>query len=206
LFYSTVEEDIMAVATRVDLGRVEVVSMRELTLHTAAVVDRVRMDGCPRAIVKHGRFQAALWPLPAGLESKMLADAVDRGRFVLEEGSAVAVPVQDLVAGDAGVPDDGHEPSITPEGSGRAGQDQRYGIATMSELNQKSSEVVGRVRDGEHLVLTRHGRFVALLVPVPQNLESMLLARAAAFMETLDDGTNGSSSGLAVDVAQAWAD
>jgi prevent-host-death family protein len=36
------------------------------------------------------------------------------------------------------------------------------------ELNQHTSRYVGRVKDGETVEVTEHGRLVALLVPVPR--------------------------------------
>ncbi len=36
----------------------------------------------------------------------------------------------------------------------------------LKELNQQTSKVVARVRNGEHLMVTDHGRDVAMLVPV----------------------------------------
>jgi prevent-host-death family protein len=206
------------VAMKVDLGRVEVVTMRELTLHTAAVIDRLRAEGLPRVVVKHGRFQAALWPLRSGIEADALSSAVDASDFVLQ-GSAKGVPVQDLIQ-DADKPAPGRvdlsvdapeadEPRpMSQEENDEVdvieGRQHSYGIATMSELSQNPSTVVSRVREGERLVVTRHGRFLALLVPLPPNLESRLLASVPDFMGTLDDGNREFSSGLPVDVAKAW--
>ena len=36
----------------------------------------------------------------------------------------------------------------------------------LKELNQQTSRVIARVRDGERLVVTDHGRDVAMLVPI----------------------------------------
>ena len=39
----------------------------------------------------------------------------------------------------------------------------------LKELNQQTSKVVARVRNGERLMVTDHGRGVAMLVPVISN-------------------------------------
>lgn len=48
----------------------------------------------------------------------------------------------------------------------------------LKELNQQTSKVVARVRNGEHLMVTDHGRDVAMLVPVVSNsaFQTMLSA------------------------------
>lgn len=38
----------------------------------------------------------------------------------------------------------------------------------LKELNQQTSKVASRVRNGEHLMVTDHGRDVMMLVPVTQ--------------------------------------
>ncbi len=37
----------------------------------------------------------------------------------------------------------------------------------LKALNQQTSQVIGRVRNGERLIVTDHGRGIAMLVPMP---------------------------------------
>ncbi len=39
----------------------------------------------------------------------------------------------------------------------------------LKALNQQTSQVIGRVRNGERLIITDHGRGVAMLVPIPES-------------------------------------
>jgi prevent-host-death family protein len=39
----------------------------------------------------------------------------------------------------------------------------------MKSLNQQTSQVISRVRNGERLIITDHGRGVAMLVPIPDS-------------------------------------
>jgi prevent-host-death family protein len=188
----------MAGAIRVDLGRVDIVSMRELTLNTAHVIERLRSDGLPRVIVKHGRFQAALIPLRAGIEGELVSSAIDVNGLI-RRGSTEAVPVEDLIR-DTTI----SSPEVGATETRQPDPQQRYGVVGMSELSQRPSAVVSRVRDGEHLVITRHGRWVAILMPLPTNFESSLVSKLPDFMATLDDGTREFSSSMTIDQAEAW--
>lgn len=159
-------------ASRVDLAQVEVVSMRELVQHTAAVIQRLRAEDVPRVVVKHGRFQAVLWPLSTGIED-LLSSAVNLGDLSVA-GSAEGVPVQDLIQNPSAAQRVDASVDAPEAAESHRSRDQTFGMATMAELNQGTSAVVDRVHRGEHLVITRHGHFVALLVPLPPNLESLL--------------------------------
>ncbi len=39
----------------------------------------------------------------------------------------------------------------------------------LKALNQQTSQVIGRVRKGERLIVTDHGRGIAMLVPIPES-------------------------------------
>jgi prevent-host-death family protein len=39
----------------------------------------------------------------------------------------------------------------------------------LKALNQQTSQVIARVRQGERLIVTDHGRGVAMLVPIPES-------------------------------------
>lgn len=193
----------MMTVTRVDLGRVEVVTMRELTLRTGAVIERLRAEGVPRVVVKHGRFQAALWPLPPGVEADLLSAAVESGDLSLQ-GSTGGARAQDLIARSSGAAGGEDQSGPGPAVTTAQRPNQTFATATMSQLSQQPSTVISRVRDGERLIVTRHGRFVAILVPLPPNLESQLLASVPDFLATLDAGHGAHRSGMPVDIARAW--
>jgi prevent-host-death family protein len=190
-------------AQRVDLGRVEILTMRELTQHTARVIEQVRKEGRPRAVVKHGRFQASLWPLEDGFESWLLAKAVSAGDLVVDL-SGEGRSVDDLIA---------EETSMEGGGASPAGEDLRrhpdqiYGTVSMTEFNQATSAVIERVRGGQRLIITRRGRYLALLAPLPKNLASLLLATAPEFLRTIDAGKDGEvGRGFPVEVIEALSD
>jgi antitoxin (DNA-binding transcriptional repressor) of toxin-antitoxin stability system len=191
----------MPIAQRVDLGRVEVLTMRELTLHTAHVIERIRKDGLPRAIVKHGRFQASLWPLEENFESRLLARAISDGNIIVDP-SGRGRSVDELLLEEAATDSD-----VTSHTSERQERHQEYSTVSMTEFNQATSAVVERVHAGQRLFVTRHGRYLALLTPLPQNLESLLLANAPEFLRTVDTGSrDGVGHGLPAGIAEAMSD
>lgn len=189
--------------TKVDLGRVEVLTMRELTLHTARVIERIRQDAQPRAIVKHGRFQALLWPLDEDFDSRLLARAIQKGDFIVDP-SGGGRPVDELISEETA---DGPEVVSPSSEAQESHRDQDYSTVSMTELNQATSAIVERARAGQGLFITKHGRYLALLAPLPDNLESRLIAAVPEFLATLDMGSrDGVGHGLSADVAKAMFD
>ncbi len=173
--------------------------MRELTLHTAEVIERLRAERRPRAVVKHGRLQATLWPLEPGIESLLVRRALQSGYFTVG-ASGQSRLVDELLENEAS-----DERTRVVEPTNR--RESVYSTVSMTELNQKPSVVIGRVREGERLVVTRHGRFLALIVATPPGLESRLLASIPDFMATLDNGQrDGVGHGMLVDVAEAMTE
>lgn len=184
-------------ALRVDLGRVEVLNMRELTLHTARVIEQIRKDGLPRAIAKHGRFLASLWPLAENFESELLARAIGEGKMSVDL-SGDGKPVDELLS---------EETAMESDENPYSAESPAFGAVSMAEFNQSTSAVVERVHAGQRLFVTRHGRYVALLTPLPKNLESFLIASVPEFIQTMDMGSrDGVGYGFQADIAEALTD
>lgn len=57
---------------------------------------------------------------------------------------------------------------LGPRGSGPEHRVLRVGEVTLSELNHGASDVVRRVEGGELAVVSRHGRPVAVIVPITE--------------------------------------
>lgn len=193
-------------AIKIDLGRVEVVTMRELTLHTAKVIDRVRTERRSRLIVRHGRFQAWMHPIDSGREAWVVREATKRGMLVVQS-SGPARTVDDLLgeleAEEAASEDEG--PHAGPDAGGtRTGT---FGVVTMSELNRAPSRVIDQVRSGASLIVTKHGRMCVLLATLPDGVEAALLREVPGgpgFLKTADMGSrDGVAYGFKADVAAA---
>lgn len=85
---------------RVELEEARVVKMRDLTLHTSAVIDEINKSGEPALVSKHGRFVALITPLAGhSIESLVLASDPALRQVVREAlDDKDDVPVDDFPA------------------------------------------------------------------------------------------------------------
>ena len=60
-------------------------------------------------------------------------------------------------------------------------------VYTMRQLNQQAAAVLDEInRSGQPAVITRHGRFVAMITPLAgMKVESLVLSRESAFVDSL---------------------
>jgi prevent-host-death family protein len=133
-----------------------------------------------------------------GSAARILELALADGILTLPEPGAEGVLVETLLSEESP-----QEPGAI-SGAGRTGQ--RYGVITSQSLSQRPSAVLARVEDGERLVVTRHGRFMVFLLPLPKEMTAQLLASAVAFLASLDSGSrDGEGYGYPVDLAEILA-
>ncbi len=199
----------MVTSLRIDLGRAKVVTTRELSRDTASVVETVVSQGNPAVITKHGRMIAVLVNLGVVPESQLLTSKAAEG-FVAslthpDEKVAVGVEADDLLNQiNAGHVTEA-EPRVITEGN-----IPRATLVSMRRLNQQTSEVLNEVRDSSQpAIVSRRGRLLAALLPLPPHVESWLLSSAAArgWTTTLGkDVRDGVAPGLEVDLVEAHID
>lgn len=81
-------------------------------------------------------------------------------------------------------------------------------IYTMRDLNQRTAQVLQEINDaGEPALVTRHGRFVALITPLlNRGLERRLVAAAVEAGEPLDEDENSPGEGQGVYNAEEVAE
>ncbi len=169
----------MPIATRSYLGRAKVVTSRELSLDTAAVVEDVVNRDKPVIITKHGRLIAALVSLPASAapEAEILASpAAQAFMNTLDAEGSASTGIELL---DDGLCED--EPGTRNSGPDASVRLPRASVVTMRRLNQQTGAVLNEVRSRRGAtLLSKHGRLIAALVPVPADIESQLLDDLAA--------------------------
>lgn len=186
----------MSTATRVDLGRVEVVTMRELTLHTAKVIDRVRELMKVRVITRHGRLAGFIEPLMTEAPGHLLAYAINKGLLAMPADDALAVTSDEMRASIEDSPSDSQD---VPR--------HQIGVATSQDLNQHTKDIMDRVGNGEHLIVTRHGRPLVMLHPFADGTIAHLLSQVPEFVGTPETGMHdGVGYGLPTSVMEAMTD
>jgi len=176
---------------------VEVVTMRELTLHSAAVIDQVRDLKRIRVITRHGRLAGFIEPLPDETTGVLFAWALTNGVLALPSAQA------------PGLTSDEMRPSVddVPTSEQRAVLPEKVGVATSRELSQHTREVMDRVGNGEHLVVTRHGRPVVALHPFSEGILASLLSEVPEFVGTEDSGRrDGIAYGVPTSMVAALTD
>lgn len=144
-------------------------SIRELTERTAEAIDQVTRTRVPVAIIRYGRLVATLQPVPENLEQLLLSGK----------------PGSPILSGLGRTRDDGTADAIDASEALQAAEQQHPTVVEapselwtvgMSEFNQRTGEVVCRVREHQrNAVITRRGRIVAILAPLPTDLETQLL-------------------------------
>lgn len=151
--------------------------MRELTLHTAKVLDKVRELNKVMVITRHGRLAGFIEPLATQAPGLLLAFAVNRGLLSIpsEDGHTVT---SDEMRASVEDPRGEQQDNSAP---------QQVGVATSQELSQRPREVMDRVGNGEHLIVTRHGRPLVMLHPFSEQVVSRLLSEVPEFVGTSDD-------------------
>lgn len=149
--------------------------MRELTLHTARVIDRVRQQSKVMMITRHGRLAGFIEPLTNETPGSLLAFAINHGLLGMPGTDSPAATSDQLR-------------TSTPDASASSDSDRKVGIATSRDLSQHPSEVIERVGNGEHLIVTRHGRPVVMLHPFAEGTVARLLSAVPEFVGTPEDG------------------
>lgn len=83
-------------------------------------------------------------------------------------------------------------------------------VVPMRELNQRTAAVLDEINNcGEPAVVTKHGRFVALITPIAHlGVESMVLSADPQLSASLHDewqrGEAGQADGMTLADAEAW--
>jgi antitoxin (DNA-binding transcriptional repressor) of toxin-antitoxin stability system len=82
-------------------------------------------------------------------------------------------------------------------------------VVTMRELNQQTSTVIDEINEsGQPALLTKHGRFVAMITPLESRIESIVFAADEDLKGLVDAAerreVDGSSRGLPLTAAEAW--
>jgi antitoxin (DNA-binding transcriptional repressor) of toxin-antitoxin stability system len=87
--------------TRIDLGSARVVSMRELSQHTATVIEEINKSGEAAVLTRHGLFVALITPLAGRrIESIVLAkdeqvrELVNEAESRAQEGTTRGMPIE----------------------------------------------------------------------------------------------------------------
>jgi antitoxin (DNA-binding transcriptional repressor) of toxin-antitoxin stability system len=97
------------------LGEARLVTMRELSQHTAQVIAEINDRDEPALVTRHGRFQAIIWPLAnKKVESLVLAHLGDlvSGLADFDQESEASVYSTKEAAHELGLPrSEGHEDS-----------------------------------------------------------------------------------------------
>jgi prevent-host-death family protein len=83
-------------------------------------------------------------------------------------------------------------------------------VISMRELNQQTSAVIDEInKSGQPAVLTKHGRFVALITPLEERIESIVLVddddAKTVLEETREQERDESTHGVTLDQARLWA-
>lgn len=195
----------MRPTARMNLDRARVVTARELSRDTASVIDSVVQSGEPAVVTKHGRLTAVLVSLANVSEASLLSTEAAQP-FVDTLGTHDTEGVaQGLTARDAL---EQLNSRAAPQSGGQGTLPLGH-VSTVRRLNQNTSVVLNEVRDsGRPAFITRYGRLLVALLPVPAAAESELLGSVAAksFAETLGTGLHdGAARGLTVDQARAHA-
>lgn len=186
------------------LDHAGVVTARELSRDTARVVETVVKGGEPAIVTKHGRLAAVLVSVQDFGEAALLNSAA-AGSFLDTLGAHdVGGVAEGLSAGDA----------IERVSAGRLDKQPDVGatlpnrqVATVRRLNQDTSGVLNEVREsGRPVFITRYGRWLVALLPIPVGIEAELLESVAArvLRDSLGTGVHdGVARGLTVDEAAA---
>lgn len=192
----------MTTATRVDLGRVEVVTMRELTLHTAQVIDKVRAEARMVTLTKHGRLVGYMEPVADRTPGMLMNWALTRGLLDLPGEGAPGLVGDELLAV---VSQDREVTSARgPDADSESERPVRVGVVTSTELSQRPSAVVVRLEEGEHLIVTRHGRPVVQLHPLVRETVARLLNSFPDFVGTPETGLrDGIAYGVPADAIES---
>ncbi|GAB1695132.1 type II toxin-antitoxin system Phd/YefM family antitoxin [Krasilnikovia sp. M28-CT-15] len=83
-------------------------------------------------------------------------------------------------------------------------------VVTMRDLNQHTSTIIDEINAAkEPAVITKHGRFVALITPLAgRQIESVVLAADPQVQEMIEEKNrreaNGDASGVSLEQAEAW--
>ena len=128
-----------------------VFAMRELNQQTAPTIKEIERTGKPAIITNHGRFVAVIRLLAPGQVVSQVLPLVAR---------QLAKP-----------PLTGTEPPMVRLG------DEEALVFAMRELNQQTALIMSEIeRTGKPAILTRHGRFVAVIRPLaPGQVVSQVL-------------------------------
>lgn len=158
------------------LGDAQLVGIRDLKGRAAAIVEDVGRSGRPAVVTRRGKMIAVIRPLPAHAERQLLSQPGAEpllstlGRL-REDGTADAVEADTAVRLLADTPPTDEKPPGV----------NRDWVVTMRDLNQQTSRVIGRVHERqEAVVITRHGRLLAALAPLPSDFEQYLLQSASS--------------------------
>ena len=141
-----------------------VFTMRDLNQQTAPLIKELEKVGKPAIITRHGRFIATVTPLgPGQVESRILPEMA---RHVAKQ--LPASPEAPIV---------------------RVGDDEAL-VFTMRDLNQHTGQVMEKIeKAGEPAIITRHGRFIAIIRPLaPGQVESRVLPEVARQVANRDQG------------------
>lgn len=193
---------LLTTATRVDLGRVEVLTMRELTLHTAQVIDKVRAEAKLVTLTRHGRLVGYMEPVADGTPGMLMNWALAQGLLGMPDQDARGLVGDELLAA---VKEDRAEALVGAEPTRAAEGSVRVGVVTSTELSQRPSAVVTRLEEGEHLIVTRHGRPLVQLHPLVKDTIARLLDRFSDFAGTPETGLrDGIAYGVPADSIESY--
>ena len=129
-----------------------VFTMRELNQQTPRLMKEIEKAGRRAIITRHGRFIAMITPIaPGQVESRVLPE--------MARQLPPASPESPIV---------------------RVGDDEAL-LFTMRELNQQTARIIEEIeKAGRPAIITRHGRFIAIITPLaPGQVESRVLPEMA---------------------------
>ena len=141
-----------------------VFTMRDLNQQTPSLIKEIEKAGRPAVITRHGKFIATITSLGPGQVVSQIMPEIARQ---IAEG-----------------------PPASPASPRVQVDDEEALVITMRDLNQQTARVIEEIeKAGKPAVITRHGKFMAIIRPLaPGQVESRVLPEMARQVSNRDQG------------------